>query len=89
MKKLFKSEVKISSNLFEITKVPKNVIEKEFIINFFKELPIESLKELINFKKLDFKNRELWGDYSNIDMLKELQKENVIKFTCELYLNTK
>ena len=90
MKTLFKSEQKTPKHI--TNNIPKDVIEKTFILNFFKELPIESLKKLINFKEIDFENKNLWGDsreYKHLyELLCQLRNENVVKYTCELYLDT-
>jgi hypothetical protein len=86
MKKLFKSESKIPKYI--VSKTPKDVIEKKFILNFFKELPVESLKKLINFKEIDFESNELWDIPENREMLRRLREENVVKYTCELDLDT-
>jgi len=86
MKTLFKSESKTPKHI--ANNMPKDVIEKTFILNFFKELPIESLKKLINFQEIDFENKELWNDYRKQEMLSQLRDENVVQYTCELYLDT-
>lgn len=90
MKTLFKSEQKTPKNI--TNNITKDVIEKTFILNFFKELPIESLKKLINFKEIDFENKNLWGDsreYKYLyELLCQLRNENVVQYTCELYLDT-
>lgn len=86
MKTLFKSEQKTPKYITNNT--PKDVIEKTFILNFFKELPIESLKKLINFNKMDFENKELWDIPRNRELLSQLRNENVVQYTCELYLDT-
>ena len=88
MKTLFKSEQKTPKHITNNT--PKDVIEKTFILNFFKELPIESLKKLINFKEIDFENKNLWGDSREdkylYELLSQLRIENAVQYTCELKL---
>lgn len=90
MKTLIKSEQKTKK--YKTIEIPKDVIEKHFIMNFFKALPVESLKKLINFKEIDFENKKLWGDSREDKMLYELlcqlRDENVILHSCELYLDT-
>ena len=86
MKTLFRSEQKTPKYITNNT--PKDVIEKTFILNFFKELPIESLKKLINFNEMDFENKELWDIPRNRELLSQLRNENVVRYTCELYLDT-
>jgi hypothetical protein len=84
MEKLFKSEQKTPKHIANNT--PKEVVEKTFILNFFKELPIESLKKLINFQEIDFENSKLWEDPKKRELLSQLRDENVVKYTCELSL---
>ena len=86
---LFKSNYRFSKETLD--NIPKEIIEKQFIINFFNELPIESLKKLINFKEIDFKNKNLWGDSREdkylYELLSQLRIENAVQYTCELKLN--
>ncbi len=85
---LFRSDYKFTKQTLD--NIPKEVIEKQFIINFFKELPIESLKKLINFKEIDFENKNLWGDSREnkylYELLSQLRIENTVQYTCELKL---
>ena len=85
---LFKSNYRFSKET--LNNISKEVIEKQFIINFFNELPIESLKKLINFKEIDFKNKNLWGDSREdkhlYESLSQLRMENAVQYTCELKL---
>ena len=88
-KQLFKSNYKVSKET--LNNIPKEIIEKQFIINFFNELPIESLKKLINFKEIDFKNKNLWCDSREdkylYELLSQLTIEDTVQYTCELKLN--
>jgi hypothetical protein len=84
MKELFISEKKVSK--YSLRVIPKRVIEKQFIMDFFKEMPIENLKKLINFQEIDFENKELWNDYNKQELLSQLRDENVVQYTCELYI---
>ena len=88
MEKYFKSESKISKQT--LNNVSKDVIEKTVIVNFLKELPIDILKKLINIKEIDFKNKNLWGDSREdkrlYELLCQLRNENVVQYTCELFL---
>ena len=89
MKLHHKSEAKISKlTLSSLPQHFKERSEREFILNFFDKLPIEDLKKLISFKEIDFEKTELWKDYENHEFLNQLRDENVIKYTCELYLDT-
>ena len=84
--KLFVGEQKTSKD--QLREIPKDVIEKNFILNFFKQLPIEGLKKLVNFQEIDFENQELWEDSKKRELLSQLRDENVVKYTCELYLES-
>jgi hypothetical protein len=86
MKKLFEKQETLKKHITNNTS--KDVIERSFILNFFKELPIESLKKLINFKEIDFENKNLWGDKHLYKLLCQLRSEKVVQYTCELYLDT-
>jgi hypothetical protein len=85
---LFRSDYKFTKQTLD--NIPKEVIEKQFIINFFRELPIERLKKLINFKEIDFENKNLWGDSREdkylYELLSQLRIENAVQYTCELKL---
>ena len=59
MKKIFRSEQKVSK--YYRTHAPKDVVEKQIIMDFFTKIPIESLKKLINFQEIDFENKKLWN----------------------------
>lgn len=85
MEILFKSDAKVNKHHMAV--VPKEVIETKIIMDFFKSIPIEHLKKLINFKKIDFENKELWNDYKKKDLLSQLRDENVVQYTCEIYLD--
>lgn len=67
--------------------VPKNVTEKQFIIDFFKELPLDDLKRLINFKEMNPDNDDLWKEPNNHDLLHQLKFKNEVLFSCELWLD--
>lgn len=86
MKKLFRSEQKVRK--YYRTNEPKDVVEKQIVMDFLGKMPIESLKKLINFQEIDFENKELWNDYDKQEMLSQLRDENVVKYTCELYIES-
>jgi hypothetical protein len=86
METLFKKQETLKKHITNNTL--KDIIERSFILTFFKDLPIESLKKLINFKEIDFENKELWKDPNNYELLSQLRYENAIQYTCELYLET-
>ena len=37
---------------------------------------------------MDFENKELWDIPRNRELLSQLRNENVVQYTCELYLDT-
>lgn len=90
MKKLFKKQETLRKHI--TNNIPKEEIERIFIMTFFKELPIESLKKLINFKEIDFENKNLWGDSREdkrlYELLWQLRNENSVQYSCELFLET-
>lgn len=86
MKQLFKSQ----SNIFKeriLNEDSRIASEKIFIINFFKSLPLEDLKRLVNFNVVDFENEQLWNDSKNHELLSELRYKNVMQYSCELELD--
>lgn len=86
MKEHYKMERKIG--ILEIENVPKEVIEKKFIIDFFKSLPIEDLKRLINYKEYDPRNEEQWQESYDFDeILNQLFNERAIKIEADIWLD--
>lgn len=82
----YKSQTKIIKYTFE--SVPKDVIEKRVMMQFFNELPLDKLKKIINFKEIDFENKKLWGDSREdkylYELLSILRKENVVQYECSI-----
>lgn len=67
--------------------VPKDVIEKQFILDFFKELPISELKRLINYQEINPNNEELWNKSPEMnELLHQLRWENVTLLKGEIFL---
>lgn len=86
MKILCRAEAKIMQHQFD--RIPKDIIEKKFIIDFFQKLPIEDLKRLIKFKETNFNNEELWRKSPLIDeQLERLRHERVILLEAEIWLD--
>jgi len=89
MENIFKSECKIP--MVTILNVPKEVIERQFIMNFFNDIPIESLKKLINFQEIDFNNKNLCGDSREdkhlYELLCQLQFEDSLLLRCRINLD--
>jgi hypothetical protein len=85
MEKIFKGEKIIDKSYFN--RVPKDVLEKDFIIEFLKELPFESLKKLVSFHDINPENEDLWKDIRLIDILRELKSRRQIRFRCQLKID--
>lgn len=70
---------------------PKDIIEKSLIMDFIKDIPLESLKKLVNFKEIDFDNTELqikaMTDERLFDLLYELRYKNTVQYEYELWLD--
>lgn len=83
---IYKSEMEVSKYITR--EVPKHVLEMEFIIKFLKDLPIDKLKKLINFKEIDFENKELIKESRQnkelFDLLTRLNYKNQILFKCKI-----
>jgi hypothetical protein len=74
------------THLDELRHVPKEVIEKEVIFKFLKELPIDKLKELISLQEIDPRNKELWRKFENQKLLEKLQWSRTVMFRAEIEL---
>jgi len=86
MTQQFISEKKIDVDTFD--RVPKDIIEKQFIIDFFKSLPIEDLKKLINYKELDYRNQNLWSESPRMhEKQKQLQEQRIVLITADIWLD--
>ena len=86
MKIQHKQQAKIMVHEFE--RVPKDVIEKRFIIDFFKNLPIEDLKKLINYKEINFNDENLWRVGAKMsERLNELRHENAVLIEADIWLD--
>lgn len=83
---IYKSEMEVSKYITR--EIPKHVLEMEFIIKFLKDLPIDKLKKLINFKEIDFENRELIEeskrDEELFDLLNKLHYKDQVLFKCKI-----
>lgn len=85
---IYKSEIEVSK--YTTREVPKHVLEMEFIIKFLKDLPIDKLKKLINFKEVDFENEDLIEESKRnkelFDLLNKLHYKDQVLFKCEIEL---
>jgi hypothetical protein len=84
MQQLFKSEVKLRNEIFDRT--PIEVIEQNFIISFFKELPLEDLKRLVNFEILNPSQQNIRTEPRLREKLLQLSYENCVELRCQLWL---
>ena len=58
MQQLFKGEEKLHKHQL-VNDVYKNIYKQQFILKFFKNLPLEDLERLINFKEVDIENENI------------------------------
>lgn len=72
--------------------VPISYIERQIILEFIKELPIETLKKLFNIKKIDFEDKNLKEksklDYELFKKLEKLSYENKVLYEGEFIIET-
>lgn len=85
MKEKFKKNSQV--NKMTLDYVPKEVIEREIIFDFIHQLPIESLKKLVNLKEIDPENNLHWENKKNTDLLAHLKMINSVEYTCEIFLD--
>jgi hypothetical protein len=86
MKQQFKSEKKIMA--FDFERVPKEVIEKQFIIDFFKSLPIEYLKRMINYEVIDYNEKNpAFVSQKRLELLNRLRQERAVLITADIWLD--
>ena len=86
MKQQFKREKKIMALDFE--RVPKDVIEKQFIIDFFKSLPIEYLKRMINYEVIDYNEiNPKFVSQKRLELLNRLRNERAVLITADIWLD--
>lgn len=77
----YQSRVEISKLFIKI--VPKESVEKDFIINFLGSLPVEKLKLMVNFKEIDYENQPSCEDYG-LEFLQRLQSKEVLLLIAEI-----
>jgi len=82
METIFKSEYKVHKKF--INNINKDVIERKFILDSLKELPIDKLKRLVNFEEIDFENKKIWDDPVNLNLLDKLRSEKVVLYLLEI-----
>lgn len=86
MKIQHKMEAKIMA--YEFERIPKDVIEKKIILDFFKELPIDDLKRLINYNEINFNDKSLWRvSLGMSEKLNQLRHERVVLIEADIWLD--
>jgi hypothetical protein len=84
-KKRYRGEQK--SNLLSIQNVPREVVEKHFIMDFLAGIPLDDLKKLVGFDQLDPSDREKWiGNPDIPERLYELRTQGVVLYEAELII---
>lgn len=89
-KTIYRSEVKITKEFINDVAITKEVMERDFIIKFLTEIPFDKLKELVNFKELDYENQDLCNesidnyDYYLQEKIKYLQSLRAIEFNATI-----
>lgn len=89
MEELYRAENRFMTEVLNI--VPKEVIEKRFIIGFLQELPLNKLKQLVNFKEINPKSETFYIDNPiererEFQLRNELRSLNQIEFRAKLTL---
>lgn len=79
MSKLLKSQAKI--RIEDYSEVPKEVIEKRFIMDFLNQVPLGDLKNLVFFEEINPNNKDHWNE-SNADLLEELMYKKEVRLEC-------
>ena len=77
---------------YTLMEVPISYIERQIILAFIKELPIETLKKIFNIKKIDFEDKNLKEkserDYELFKKLERLSYENKVLYEGEIEIKT-
>ena len=90
MKNIYRSEVKITKEFLSDVSIPKDRLEKDFIIKFLTEIPFDKLKELVNFKEFDYEDQNLCNeaidnyDYRLQEKIKYLKSLKAIEFNASV-----
>lgn len=92
MSKLYSKSVKVTKQFLTDAVITKEQIEKDFIYKFLNELPLDKLKEIVNFKEFDYENKELCNEaidnysYGLQEKLNHLKSLKAIEFNASLIL---
>jgi hypothetical protein len=63
------------------------IAEKQFMSSFFREIPMEDLKKLVNFRVLDPDNQQDWEDKNYTPILQNLREMDNVLFSSKLVIN--
>lgn len=83
---IFRGEILYHHSQITNSNIPLEVIEREAIMKFLKDLPLDKLKKLVNFKEINPDKIELWNDYDLQDELKNLKFQGLVKIKTQLKL---
>lgn len=83
---VYQSEVFLSKSELDLLKVPKEKYEEEAIRRFLKEIPLDKLKKLVNFKEINPYDKKQWENYSLQKELSDLSLQRRIKIKMKLKL---
>ncbi|MBS4028332.1 MAG: hypothetical protein KGZ58_06810 [Ignavibacteriales bacterium] len=85
MKRQFKVKAKIATSEYERT--PIEITQKRFILDFFNSLPLDDLKSLVQYKEINYTNKEQWKESPEMhNELSKLMDERCVLLTAEIWL---
>lgn len=77
IKKRFKSEQRVQKRVYRSTPVTKDFLEKKFIIESLSQIPLDELKQLVNFEYFDPSDKSLWNkSYEQDKFLNSLSNQD-------------
>lgn len=84
----FKAEQTVFKNQYRYSNIPKEYVEKRFIIDSLSKIPLDQLKHLVNFQYFDPNDETLRGKSREMDnFLDSLSANDCDKMTLELTIN--
>lgn len=91
--KMYTQEIKVTKEFLRDVVIAKDEIEKGFIIKFFKNLPLDILKDIVNLQCVDFESKEAIIEAKKDPylqrLLNELEYHRCVKYTMEIKYNPK